>query len=73
MVVIEKIKLIEKKKISPPIKLISPRFNLERFFFDEPIDDKLNELIKIIEEKLLGLKSSAQNFNLICNLYVNKF
>ena len=27
--------------------MISPQFNLERFFFDEPIEDKLNELIKI--------------------------
>ena len=44
---IEKIKLIEEKKISPPIKLISPKFNLERFFLDEPINDKLNELIKV--------------------------
>ena len=44
---IEKIKLIEEKKLSPPIKLISPKFNLERFFLDEPIEDKLSELIKI--------------------------
>ena len=43
---IEYIAKQEKKEISPPIKLISPKFNIERFFTDEPIENKLNELIK---------------------------
>ena len=44
---IEKIEKIEKKMIFPSIKLVSPKFNIERFFLDEPINDKFNELIKI--------------------------
>ena len=44
---IEKIKQIEKKTIFPSIKLISPKFNIERFFTYEPIEKKLNELIEI--------------------------
>ena len=35
-----------KKIISPSIKLVSPRFNIERFFIDEPIEDKINELFQ---------------------------
>ena len=31
----------EKKTIFPPIKLVSPRFNIERFFVEEPIEKKL--------------------------------
>ena len=44
---VEKIEQIEKKTIFPSIKLISPKFNIERFFTDEPIEKKLNELIEI--------------------------
>ena len=44
---IEKIEQLEKKKIFPSIKLISPKYNIERFFTDEPIEKKLNELIEI--------------------------
>ena len=44
---IEEIEKIEKKRIFPSIKLVSPKFNIERFFLDEPINDKFNELIKI--------------------------
>ncbi len=44
---IEKFKQVEKKRIYPTIKLISPKFNIERFFVDEPIDKKINELIEI--------------------------
>ena len=38
---------IEKKTIFPSIKLVSPRFNIERFFIEEPIEKKINELIEI--------------------------
>tara|TARA_B100000886_G_scaffold235340_1_gene164697 strand:- start:3628 stop:5169 length:1542 start_codon:yes stop_codon:yes gene_type:complete len=44
---IDQIEQTEKKLISPPIKLISPNFNIERFFVEEPIDYKIDELIKI--------------------------
>ena len=37
----------QKKLIVQPIKLISPNFKIERFFIDEPIEQKLNELIQI--------------------------
>ena len=36
----------QKKIISPSIKLVSPKFNIERFFIDEPIEDKINELFQ---------------------------
>ena len=36
----------KKKIISPTIKLVSPKFNIERFFIDEPIKDKMNELFE---------------------------
>ena len=35
-----------KKIISPSIKLVSPKFNIERFFIDEPVEDKINELFQ---------------------------
>jgi len=35
-----------KKIISPSIKLVSPKFNIERFFIHEPIEDKINELLE---------------------------
>ena len=35
-----------KKIISPSIKLVSPKFNIERFFVDEPVEDKINELFQ---------------------------
>ena len=38
---------IEKKSISPSIKLVSPKFNIERFFIEEPIEKKMNELIEM--------------------------
>ena len=44
---IEQIEKIEEKKISPSIKLVSPKFNIERFFTKEPIEKKMNELIGI--------------------------
>ena len=44
---IERIEQIEKKIISPSIKLISPKFNIERFFTEEPIEKKMNELIGV--------------------------
>ena len=44
---IEQIERTEKKVMSPPIKLISPKFNIERFFVEEAIDYKINELLKI--------------------------
>ena len=36
----------EKKTIVPSIKLVSPKIDIERFFIDEPIDKKINELFK---------------------------
>ena len=36
-----------KKEIFPAIKLISPSFNIERFFIEEPIINKFNELMEI--------------------------
>ncbi len=44
---IKKFEEVEKKKIHPSIKLISPKFNIGRFFTEEPIKDKLNELMEI--------------------------
>ena len=44
---IEQIQLSKKKQIYPTIKLISPSFNIERFFIEEPIINKLKELIEI--------------------------
>ena len=43
-----KLKKLKKRKkiISPSIKLVSPKFNIERFFIDEPIEDKINELFR---------------------------
>tara|TARA_B100001057_G_scaffold449819_1_gene491365 strand:- start:7460 stop:8626 length:1167 start_codon:yes stop_codon:yes gene_type:complete len=38
---------IEKKSVFPSIKLVSPKFNIERFFAEEPIEKKMNELIEI--------------------------
>ena len=38
---------IEQKSISPSIKLVSPKFNIERFFIEEPIEKKMNELIEM--------------------------
>ena len=43
---IEQVENKPKKFIYPPIKLISPKFNIERFFIDEPIEDKINELFE---------------------------
>ena len=37
----------QKKQIYPTIKLISPSFNIERFFIEEPIINKLKELMEI--------------------------
>ena len=44
---IEQIQLSKKKQIYPTIKLISPSFNIERFFIEEPIINKLEELMEI--------------------------
>ena len=44
---IEQVENKKKKIISPSIKLVSPKFNIERFFIDEPIENKINELIEI--------------------------
>ena len=43
---IEQIENKPKKIIFPPIKLVSPKFNIERFFINEPIEDKINELFE---------------------------
>ena len=44
---IEKIEQTDKKQISPAIKLVSPIFKIERFFVEEPIENKLKDLIEI--------------------------
>ena len=44
---IEEIENQPKKVIFPSIKLVSPKFNIERFFTGEPIEDKINELVEI--------------------------
>ena len=41
------IETAKKKEIFPAIKLISPSFNIERFFIEEPIINKFNELMEI--------------------------
>ena len=43
---IEQIENRPKKIIFPSIKLVSPKFNIERFFIDEPIEAKINELFQ---------------------------
>ena len=44
---IEKVENTLNKTISPSIKLISPKFDIQRFFIEEPIEDKINELLEI--------------------------
>ena len=44
---IKKIEQADKKQISPAIKLVSPRFKIERFFIEEPIESKLIDLFDI--------------------------
>ena len=44
---IKKVENTSNKTISPSIKLISPKFDIERFFIEEPIEDKINELLEI--------------------------
>ncbi len=44
---IEFIEQKKKKLIFPPIKLVSPKFNIERFFIEEPIENKINDLIQV--------------------------
>ena len=43
---IEQIENTQKKIIYPSIKLVSPKFNIERFFIDEPAEDKIKELFE---------------------------
>ena len=44
---IKKIEQSDRKLFSPAIKLVSPRINIERFFIDEPIESRLDELLDI--------------------------
>ena len=64
---IKKIEQSDKKILSPTIKLVSPRFNIERFFIDEPIEIRLNELIDISyplnEDYLLVFPEGLINFS----------
>ena len=83
---IERIEQVEKKIISPSIKLISPKFNIERFFIKEPIEKKMNELIRIgypLNEDFVliypeGISDMAEldqlgkNFNEISSQLTNK-
>ena len=43
---IEQVENKQKKIIYPSIKLVSPKFNIERFFIDEPVENKINELFE---------------------------
>ena len=43
---IEQIENTQKKIIYPSIKLVSPKFDIERFFIDEPVEDKIKELFE---------------------------
>jgi len=83
---IENFKKRANKIISPSIKLVSPKFNIERFFIDEPIENKINELFKIsrpIDKDLLiifpeGITNAGEinqlgnNFNKISNQLTDK-
>ena len=64
---IKKIEQSDKKLFSPTIKLVSPRFNIERFFIDEPIESRLNDLIDISyplnEDYLLVFPEGLINFS----------
>ena len=44
---IDKVENTQKKIIYPSIKLVSPKFNIERFFINESVEDKINELFEI--------------------------
>ena len=44
---IDQVENTKKKIIYPSIKLVSPKFNIERFFINEPVEDKINELFEI--------------------------
>ena len=61
-----KLKIKKKKIISPTIKLVSPKFNIERFFIDEPIKDKMNELFEnsypIDKDLILVFPEGITNF-----------
>ncbi len=84
-----KIKQIEnspKKIIYPSIKLVSPKFSIERFFIDEPVEDKIKELfensypldkdvILIFPEGITNIGEINQldnNFNEISNQLTDK-
>ena len=83
---IDQIEQSKKKTIFPSIKLISPKFNIERFFIDEPIENRINELIQISyplnKDFLLiypegitnisELKKSYNNFDQISNQLTNQ-
>ena len=43
---IEQVENTQKKIIYPSIKLVSPKFNIERFFINEPVEDKIKELFQ---------------------------
>ncbi len=78
---VKHIEQTNKKEIFPSIKLISPKFNIERFFIGEPIENRLNELIKISSPlnkdflliypegitTISELKKSSNNFDQISN------
>ncbi len=83
---INHIEQTKKKILFPSIKLISPKFNIERFFIDEPLENRLNELIEISyplnKDFLLiypeGIASISEldnfynNFDLISNQLTNQ-
>ena len=43
---IEQVENTQKTIIYPSIKLVSPKFNIERFFINEPVEDKIKELFQ---------------------------
>ena len=83
---IKKVENTANKTISPSIKLVSPKFNIERFFIEEPIEDKINELFEIghpLDKDLLlifpeGITSMGEinqldnNFDKISSLLTDK-
>ena len=83
---IKKTESTKNKTISPLIKLVSPKFNIERFFIEEPIENKINELFEIsypFDQDLIlifpeGITNMGEinqldnNFDKISNLLTDK-
>jgi len=73
---IEQIEIAKKKIIYPPIKLVSPSFNIERFFTEEPIINRFNELLEIghpINKDLVLVFPEGITNNVELNNSINNF